>query len=156
MQSKTTKTIIYSTQAGAISKALAKEKNISLSTACREVFKNYVVLKLDGNKFANIESFCATVNKKRPGKGRPKTNFKKINSTSELGTKEGETRATFIVSNKALENLKALAYWKRVSIKNVVGDALDQLFKDEKTEMEKAFKAYAKKGTICSECNRGF
>jgi hypothetical protein len=36
----------------------------------------------------------------------------------------GEVRATFIVENEVLEKIKALAYWNRKNIKQVVNDAL--------------------------------
>jgi hypothetical protein len=59
-------------------------------------------------------------------KGRPKTSTKEIVKTSQEGTKENETRATFIVNEDQLEKLKAIAYWDRTLIKEVVGTALDQ------------------------------
>ena len=56
--------------------------------------------------------------------GRPKTQFKEITKTSQEGTKENETRATFIVNEELLEKLKAIAYWDRKLIKEVVDKAL--------------------------------
>lgn len=56
--------------------------------------------------------------------GRPVTQAKEITKTSQIGTKEAETRATFIVNEGLLEKVKAIAYWDRVQIKDVVGDAL--------------------------------
>lgn len=50
---------------------------------------------------------------------------KEITKTSQIGTKEKETRATFIVNEDLLEKLKALAYWDRVLIKDIVNDALE-------------------------------
>ena len=35
-----------------------------------------------------------------------------------------ETRATFIVNEEILEKLKAIAYWERLKIKEVVNEAL--------------------------------
>ena len=65
--------------------------------------------------------------------GRPKTQFKEITKTSQEGTKENETRATFIVNEDLLEKLKAIAYWDRVLIKEVVNKALlDAVDKHEK------------------------
>lgn len=60
------------------------------------------------------------------GKGRPRTNFKEPANSSQQGTKEGETRATFIVREDSLEKLKAVAYWDRVSIKDVLRTALQE------------------------------
>lgn len=49
---------------------------------------------------------------------------KEITKTSQIGTKENETRATFIVNEEALAKVKAIAYWDRLDIKDVVGLAL--------------------------------
>ena len=51
--------------------------------------------------------------------GRPK-------KSSQEGTREGETRATFIVKEELLEKLKAVAYWERVMIKDIVNNALQE------------------------------
>jgi len=65
--------------------------------------------------------------------GRPKTQFKEITKTSQEGTKENETRATFIVNEELLEKLKAIAYWDRVLIKDVINKALqDAIDKHQK------------------------
>lgn len=58
--------------------------------------------------------------------GRKKTNTRVISKTSQEGTKEGETRATFIVSEQSLEKIKNISYWQRLSIKDVVNDALSE------------------------------
>ena len=58
--------------------------------------------------------------------GRPKTQFKEITKTSQEGTKENETRATFIINEELLDKLKAIAYWDRVLIKDVVNTALQE------------------------------
>lgn len=50
----------------------------------------------------------------KPKRGRPKTQTKEITKSSQEGTKENETRATFIVKEDLLEKLKAVAYWERV------------------------------------------
>lgn len=58
--------------------------------------------------------------------GRPKTQFKEITKSSQEGTKENETRATFIVNEELLDKLKAMAYWDRVLIKEVINKALQE------------------------------
>lgn len=60
----------------------------------------------------------------RSKRGRPKTNHRTIEKSSQEGCKEAETRATFIVSEADLEKVKALAYWERLQIKDVIGAAL--------------------------------
>lgn len=69
----------------------------------------------------------------KPKRGRPKTSTKEITKTSQDGTKEFETRATFIINEGLLEKLKAIAYWDRLLIKDVVNPALqDAIDKYEK------------------------
>lgn len=59
--------------------------------------------------------------------GRPQTVFKTITKSSQEGTKENETRATFIVDEALLDKLKAIAYWDRVLIKEVINSALQDV-----------------------------
>jgi ACT domain-containing protein len=70
-------------------------------------------------------------------RGRPKTSTREITKSSQEGTKEKETRATFIVNEDLLEKLKAIAYWDRVLIKDVINTALqDTVAKYEKKNGE--------------------
>jgi len=62
----------------------------------------------------------------KPKIGRPVTQTKEITKTSQEGTKENETRATFIINEEILEKLKAIAYWDRVLIKDVINTALQE------------------------------
>jgi len=62
----------------------------------------------------------------KPKVGRPVTQFKEITKSSQEGTKENETRATFIVNEELLEKLKAIAYWDRLLIKDVINTALQE------------------------------
>lgn len=62
----------------------------------------------------------------KPKVGRPVTQFKEITKSSQVGTKEGEIRATFILEETLVEQLKAIAYWDRLLIKDVVTEALKQ------------------------------
>lgn len=55
-----------------------------------------------------------------------KSHKKEITKTSQIGTKEKETRATFIVNEYLLDKMKALAYWDRVLIKNIVNQAFEE------------------------------
>lgn len=69
----------------------------------------------------------------QPKVGRPKTQFKEITKSSQEGTKENETRATFILNEELLDKVKALAYWERKLIKDVINEALqDAVAKYEK------------------------
>ena len=69
----------------------------------------------------------------KPKRGRPVTQTKEITKSSQEGTKENETRATFIINEDLLDKLKAIAYWDRVLIKDVVNTALQEtVAKDEK------------------------
>lgn len=62
----------------------------------------------------------------KPKRGRPVTQTKEITKSSQEGTKENETRATFIINEELLEKLKAIAYWDRCLIKDVVNTALQE------------------------------
>jgi hypothetical protein len=69
----------------------------------------------------------------KPKRGRPVTQTKEITKSSQEGTKENETRATFIINEDLLEKLKAIAYWDRILIKEVINTALlDTIAKYEK------------------------
>lgn len=56
----------------------------------------------------------------------PKAVKKEITKTSQIGTKDKETRATFIVQEDLLEKMKSLAYWDRVLIKDIINQALEE------------------------------
>ena len=62
----------------------------------------------------------------KPKRGRPVTQTKEITKSSQEGTKENETRATFIINEELLEKLKAIDYWDRVLIKDVINTALQE------------------------------
>ncbi len=69
--------------------------------------------------------------KKRPG--RPKTSTRVAEKSSQEGTKEKETRATFIINEELLDKVKAIAYWERLRIKDVINSSLeDAIAKYEK------------------------
>lgn len=50
----------------------------------------------------------------------------KKKTTAELGAKKGDARFTFIANKKQIEKIKAIAYWDRLSIKDVLGNALNE------------------------------
>jgi hypothetical protein len=56
----------------------------------------------------------------------PKAAKKEITKTSQIGTKENETRATFIVKEDLLEKMKSLAYWDRIMIKDLINQVLEE------------------------------
>ena len=66
--------------------------------------------------------------------GRPVTQLKKVLKSSEQGTKENETRATFIVGIELLDKIKAIAYWDRVQLKDVINNALEDYAKKSKVK----------------------
>jgi hypothetical protein len=57
------------------------------------------------------------------------TEKKEINSV-QRGLKPGETRATFIVQETTLDKIKAVAYWDRCNIKEVINIAFEAYIKD--------------------------
>ena len=52
--------------------------------------------------------------------------------TTQRGLHDGWTRATFILRERHLEELKALAYWERQTIKEVIDEALGSYLKGKK------------------------
>ncbi len=62
----------------------------------------------------------------------PEINKTEITKTSQIGTKPGETRATFIINEDTLEDLKALAWYERKTIKQVLNEALQGYIKNIK------------------------
>lgn len=66
-----------------------------------------------------------TASKTPAGRGRPKGTYKVVASSSQQGTKEGETRATFIIQEELLQAIKDIAYWERLKIKDVLQRALE-------------------------------
>lgn len=52
--------------------------------------------------------------------------------SSREGLQEGWTRATFILKEDHLEKIKALAYWKRKNIKEVMDEVLEVYLKGKK------------------------
>lgn len=53
---------------------------------------------------------------------------------TKLGLKQGWIRATFIVRENYLEKIKALSYWERKDIKQVVDEALTEYLKNKKVK----------------------
>ena len=51
--------------------------------------------------------------------------------SSQRGLNDGWTRATFILKKNHLEKLKALAYWERKTIKEVMDEALSSYLKEK-------------------------
>ena len=62
----------------------------------------------------------------KPKRGRPRTQTKKVLNSSQEGTKENETRATFILNETLLDKIKAIAWWDRKSYKEVIKEALEE------------------------------
>jgi DNA-binding NtrC family response regulator len=58
-------------------------------------------------------------------------------NTSQAGLGADWTRATFIVRKEHLEKIKALAYWERKKVKEVIDEALETYLKDKKIEVFK-------------------
>ena len=62
----------------------------------------------------------------------PEITKREITKTSQIGTKPNETRATFIINEDILELLKALAWYERKTIKQVLNEALQGYIKNIK------------------------
>lgn len=63
-------------------------------------------------------------------KGRPANpNRRQVTRSAQDGVQEGFCRATFLVSEDQLEKIKAVAYWEREAIKDVVFRAFENEIK---------------------------
>lgn len=78
------------------------------------------------NFTGGLNSLLGDHQPEKPKRGRPVTQTKEITKSSQEGTKENETRATFIIKEELLDKLKAIAYWDRVLIKDVVNTAIQE------------------------------
>lgn len=58
-------------------------------------------------------------------------------NTSQRGLQDGWTRAMFIPRKHHLEKVRALAYWERKTIKEVMDEALRAYLKGEKIRVER-------------------
>lgn len=57
-----------------------------------------------------------------------------IANTSQKGLKDGWTRDTFILRKEYLVKIRAVAYWERISIKEVIDEALGAYLKGRKVK----------------------
>jgi hypothetical protein len=79
-------------------------------------------------------------------RGRPRTSFKTITKATQEGTREGEERATFIVRIALIEKIKAVAFWDRMQIKDVVNNALETYLRQKgEKHVDQALQAFRKK-----------
>lgn len=79
-------------------------------------------------------------------KGRPRSKSQINVSSVKQGTKINETRATFIINESILYKIKAIAYYRRTSIKEILNSALkDYLDKISEHELLAAHDLYKKK-----------
>jgi hypothetical protein len=60
----------------------------------------------------------------KPPQGGARRNPRVITTASQEGLPDGWIRATFIVQEDQLAQIKALAYWERKQIKEVITEAL--------------------------------
>lgn len=78
-------------------------------------------------------------------KAPPEPRGKDITKTTQEGTYKGEIRATFIVNEGKLETLKALAYWERKKIKELLDEAITLYINNKDKEfLNKAILEYKK------------
>ena len=66
--------------------------------------------------------------------GRPQTATRIPTKSTQEGLNEDEDRATFIVNMDLLDKMKAIAYWQRLRIKDVVNEAFSQYIERYETE----------------------
>ncbi len=85
--------------------------------------------KIEDEKIQSLPSFIKTATEVE----NPPTDIEDkktpVITSVQRGLKVGETRATFIVKEDALEKIKAIAYWDRQNIKDIVQTAIDDYVK---------------------------
>ena len=74
---------------------------------------------------------------KAPERKAEPVSRKEITKTTQEGTYEGDIRATFIIKENKLELLKALAYWERKKIKDILDESIDSLLNAKDPELLK-------------------
>lgn len=93
----------------------------------------------------------STLGETAPAEAQPteeRQSRKEITKTTQEGTYEGDIRATFILNEAKLEKLKALAYWERITQKDLIDQAIDMLLKSKDAELlEKAVTEFQKSNT---------
>ena len=105
----------------------------------------------------NFTSGLATILGEAPSKSKRKetSDIKKvITKSSQIGTKENDTRATFIVSEQQLESIKALAYWERLSIKELIAHMIECYLETKSEVLETALLSYRKKVTASNSIEK--
>jgi len=105
-----------------------------LDTSAMDMLIPRQVVENQTTENQTTEELTAEYIKKKRGPGRPVTQLKKIKNSSQLGTLEGETRATFIVREDQLEEMKRLAYWERIKVKDIVIQGIDKVLNEYKRE----------------------
>lgn len=74
---------------------------------------------------SGINALLGEAKSRRSKPTEVKTKTYDLKTSAERGCKEGETRATFIVNKETLEKLYAIAYWERLTVKEVLSPALE-------------------------------
>ena len=67
--------------------------------------------------------------------------------TKRAGLQPGWTRASFIIGEENLQKIKAVAFWERRGIKDVLDEALRQYFESKKAVLAEAQRSSSTSGT---------
>lgn len=113
---------------GSIPKSLAwidSEQSMAPQTAAKEIEKKY---KQKTNRETQKDSSIAGLEQETLAKSKE---IRTLSKSCTSGLQHGWTRATFIVSQEIHEALKAVAYWERITLKEVIHDALNQYMKNK-------------------------
>ena len=92
-----------------------------------------------------LDSILGGESKVAKKRGRPRVNVHPIEKTSEIGVKEHEIRATFIVDKEKLEKLKALAHYDRSTIKELFDNVVDIFLNSRSKDVKLAIETFKKK-----------
>jgi hypothetical protein len=80
-------------------------------------------------------------------RGRSADRGEAIRDTSKAGCKEGETRFSFIIREEYEEQIKALAYWDRKDIKELMDEIISDYMEKKKVKegLDEAMASYQRR-----------
>lgn len=88
----------------------------------------HLIRELEFNKKEPLCSMndldCATISQSCP-----------VKKSSQKGLQDGWSRATFILKKEYIDKLKALSYWERTTIKEIIDEALSGYLQDKDIDL---------------------
>ena len=112
-----------------MAKKMLINADMLLATPRRNESVVSIAPKIEDDKIQALSTFINTVVEVESQPTQIEDKKIPVITSVQRGLKVGETRATFIVKEDALEKIKAIAYWDRQNIKDIVQIAIDAYIK---------------------------